>query len=205
VAITNGYISERTFRDAIGDTSTVQQATIERSIETASRQVDAHCGRRFYKDTAATDRYYNRDTAAVVRIDDFWTTTGLVVAADPGDDGTWEESWTITTDFVAGPINGIMDGLPWPYVELAAVGNKTWPPDGLRGTIKVTAKWGWASVPDAIQMATLLIAKDLFKRPESLTGGYVGLDGWGPARIREDPAVMQMLRPYVASTRFFVA
>jgi hypothetical protein len=205
VAITNGYVTEPVFRAAIGDSSSVQQSTIEQAIQTASRQVDAHCGRRFYLDANTSVRYFNRDTATVVGVDDIATTTGLTVYGDPGDDGTWEEQWTITTDFIVSPVNGLIGSLAWPTVELVAVGNSTWPTPGRRGTVKVTAKWGWSAVPDAVQMATLLIAKDLFKRPESLTGGYIGIDGWGPARIREDPAVMEMLRPFVHPSKFFVA
>jgi hypothetical protein len=204
VAITNGYVTEAQFRAAIGDSSSVQQSTIEIAIQTASRRIDALCGRRFYKDTNATVRYYDRVNEVLVEVDDFWTTSGLIVEVDTGDDGVYEQSWTINTDFEVLPVNGLVGALPWPYTGLHALSTLWFTASSGRKAIKVTAKWGWAAVPDAVQMATLLIAKDLYKRPESLAGGYVGLDGWGPARLREDPAVMEMLRPFVAANLFFV-
>jgi hypothetical protein len=204
VTITNGYLTEAQFRAAIGDSSSVQQSTIEIAIQTASRRVDALCGRRFYLDANASARYFNPFDGVICFVDDIGSLTGLTVYADPTDSGTWDQEWTVTTDFTVGPLNLLSGGLAWCYTDLRAVGTKLWPAPGPRGTVKVTAKWGWPAVPDAISMATLLIAKDLYKRPESLTGGYIGIDGWGPARIREDPAVMDMLRPYVFPSRFFV-
>lgn len=204
MAIVNGYVTEAQFRAAIGDSSSVQQSTIETAIQTASRRVDALCGRRFYLDANTSARYFNPIDGLTLFVDDFGSLTGLTVYADLSNSGVWDQEWTITTDFTVGPLNGLVDGLAWANTELRAVGSKYWPASAPRGAVKVTAKWGWPTVPDVISMATLLIAKDLYKRPESLTGGYVGLDGWGPARIREDPAVMDMIRPYVAPARFFV-
>lgn len=204
MTITNGYITEAQFRAAIGDSSSVQQSTIETAIETASRRVDTMCGRRFYYDTGVSARYFNPLSPFICEVDDFGTTTGLIVEVDTDDNGTWEQSWTITTDFVVAPLNGLVSGQPWPYNELRAVSTKLWAPAMPRGAVKVTARWGWATVPQPVAMATMLVAKDLYKRPESLTGGYIGVDGWGPARIREDPSVMDMLRPYVRPSQFFV-
>lgn len=205
MAIQNGYISEADFRGAIGDNSASQQGTIQTAIQMASRRVDAICGRRFWKDTAASTRYYNATDALTVHVDDFWTTTGLVVATDSTDSGTYTETWTANTDYEPRPINGINNALPWPYTSLCAVGFKNWPGAGRRYSIAITAKWGWSAVPDAVATATTLLAKDLWKRPESLTGGYIGIDGWGPARIREDPAVVDLLRPYISAAVIFIA
>jgi hypothetical protein len=204
VTIVNGYVSEAMFRAAIGDTSSGQQAAIQAAIQTASRLVDSICGRRFYKDTAATVRYYDTFSGADLNVDDFWTTTSLVVETDDGDDGTYDTAWTIATDYEVRPTNGLNNALPWPYTSLRAVGSKNWPLSGRRHAIKVTAKWGWSAVPDAVMTATILLAKDHYKRPESLTGGYIGIDGWGPARIREDPAIVNLLRPYIHSDVIFV-
>lgn len=205
--ITNGYVTEAAFRAAIGDTSSSQQGLIETAIQTASRRIDAICGRRFWKDASATARTFSPLTPEIVLIDDVSSTAGLVVASDTQDDGTYDQSWTLSTDYVVAPRNQLVAGLAWPITELRTVGRVTkyWPPRSARGSVRVTAVWGWPSVPDAVQTAALLVAKDLFKRPESLTGGYIGLDGWGPARLREDPAVMEMLRPFIAADLFFVA
>ena len=63
------------------------------------------------------------------------------------------------------------------------VGAQLFPyPMNLRPGIKITAKWGWPTVPDDITQATLILGADLYKRKDSV-GGVLGLSELGAIRM----------------------
>jgi hypothetical protein len=180
-----------------GSTSTTHDVRLYDALVEVSREIDDYCGRVFYTTTAAAARLYYPDRYDRLDVDDFWTTTGLVVAEDTGNDGTYEVTWD-STDTQAEPLNGVVDGKPgWPYWRLRAVGSRTFPcVDNLsRAPIQVTAKWGWPAVPDAVKEACLVLAEESFKLPDS----PFGVGGYGPygiVRVRENPVAARKLNPY---------
>lgn len=164
----------------------------------ASRNIDAYCGRRFYADTSATARTYRATYPTMITVDDFSTTSGLVVKTDTGDTGTFDTTWTITTDFVLEPSNGKANGLEGlPYTQILAVGARTYPTSGYRPRVQVTAVWGWAAVPDAVTEATIIKAAQVYRRKDS-PDGVLGGGDFGAIRISryEDPHVAGLLAPY---------
>jgi hypothetical protein len=54
--------------------------------------------------------------------------------------------------------------------------------NGLRPGVEVTAKWGWPSVPDDIEVACQILTADLYKRKDS-PGGVLGLGDLGAIRM----------------------
>jgi hypothetical protein len=195
MTITNGYLTLAEFKSLIAKTTTDGDDACDRAIEAASRAVDAWCGRRFYADAAATARVFAPFTASEAWVDDIHTTTDLVVATDTGDDGTYETTWA-STDYELMPRNGIRNGLEgWPYTAIRAVEGLSFP-CGRRATVQVTAKWGWAAVPTAVELATSIAAMDFWKSKDA-PFGIAGLEGEFAARIRANPQVRELLRPYL--------
>lgn len=167
---------------------------IEKSIRAASRSIDKACGRRFYRDTAATARVFYPDTACAVNVDDFHTTTGLVVKTDDGGDGTFGTTWAIG-EYELHPLNGVVDGeAGWPYNRIRSVQTRLFPSIGYRASIQVTAQWGWAAVPTDIREACLVAAAEL-NRLKDAPFGVLGFGDFG-ARIRDNPVVMRLIAPY---------
>lgn len=201
------YVTEAQFRAFIDDDTTLSQEKVQRAITSASRKVDAICGRFFYQVDAT---YY-----CSPRANDYWildlpadlaTSTGLTVTSGTGQ-GTYPTAWTLNTDFLLEPVNQMVDGLRgWPYLRLRALA-KIWPPryvDYYQDTVKIVGTWGWNAVPDDVKQATLIIAND----QRALSGapfGYVGINGWGPTRARPNLEVMSLLKPYVKSTAMLMA
>jgi hypothetical protein len=72
--------------------------------------------------------------------------------------------------------------------------NGTWGTATTR--VRVTAKFGWPTVPDDIVQACLIQASRLFKRADS-PEGVMGSSEWGVVRLsRRDPDVWALIEPY---------
>lgn len=168
---------------------------LARVIRSASRAVERHCGRTFWRSTATT-RTFHADSYSGVRVDDIATAAGLVVATDDDADGVFEQTWTVSTDFALEPVNALADGRP--ATQVVAVGDLRFPVAAARASVQVTAIFGWPAVPDEVREATLIKAARLFRRkdtPEGVAGG----GDFGVVRISrwEDPDVVMLLAPFV--------
>ena len=62
--------------------------------------------------------------------------------------------------------------------------------------MQVTAKWGWAAVPDDIKGAAFLLANRLFEE-RNAPFGTVGSADFGAMPIRDQRTVNRMLAPYM--------
>ena len=178
---------------AITDTASDTQLTD--SLVTASRGIDHFCGRRFFADSSATARVFVPRDRHILKTDDFQSTSGLIVAVDTGDNGLFATTLT-AADYELQPFNNVVDGEPgWPYYRINYV-TSTWPLNNNRdGSVQVTAKWGWAAVPGPIKQACIYLAEETFKMKGS-PFGVAASDQFGPIRMRDNPKVMNMLKPY---------
>ena len=199
MAVTNGYTSVTDLNRYIGLDSgdTVDETLLEQAINAASRMIDAYCRRRFYADDEATARYFTTGSSDLIYVDDFHTSTGLVVATDSGADGTYSTTWA-TSDYLLEPTNSERGGISgWPYDALRAVGDYSftgrWTVRN-RPYLKVTAKWGWAAVPDVVEQACLVLASEIFKLKDA-PFGVAGFGEFGAVRVRENPMVARLLDP----------
>lgn len=175
------------------------------AVSAASRAIEKYCGQVFHPDTAATARVFHTDDPYRCEVDPISSSSGVIVKTDTGNTGTFATTWTVTTDYVLYPYDGIVDGVTAPYTEVLAVGGlifPTWlgrvfPPWANRARVQVTAKWGWPAVPADVQFACRLKAAKLFRRASSPDGMAGGLDT-GVVRISryEDPDVAQLLSPF---------
>ncbi len=174
------------------------------AISSASRTVDAVCGRRFSLDAADETRYYTPRRTKVIEIDDLTTLTSAALAGWTGEFATWEvsASGTIdTADYDLLPLNAHEDGEPWTAVRLAAEGLITFVPDV--GKLRITGRFGWASVPDSVIQATAMLASRYAKRMREAPFGVAGFGADGVAvRVSTvDPDVKMLLTPYIRATR----
>ncbi|KKK86975.1 hypothetical protein LCGC14_2757890, partial [marine sediment metagenome] len=180
-------------------TQPAQAGNFAIALSAASRNIDKHCGRRFWIDDAATERIFTVENGYSFPVPDIATTTGLVVATDEDRDGVYETAWTLGARTGAGyevaPYNAQTDPeLKEPYTSLEA--NASVFPT-YRMAISVTAKWGWPAVPDDIKQATLLHAARFWKRKDAVLGlgGNAEL-GFFEMRRKIDPDVAKMIDVY---------
>lgn len=189
---TASYVSVDDLREHVTIEDARDDSRLLNAGLSASRLIDQYCGRQFDGDTVATPRRfispagYPSDWTRRFHVDDFWSTTGLIVQTDDNGDGVYDTTWTQTTDFYLDPVNGVRNGIiGWPYSEIVATTSRAWPFSYLstsyRFPIQITAKWGWASVPQTVKQAALTLALRLFAEKDapfgiSSVGLYVGRD-----------------------------
>jgi hypothetical protein len=186
VAVVKGMLGKTTADD--------RDDLIIQAISAASRMIDQRCGRRFYADATATartftahDRHLTTGDAQSLRVDDYLTATGVTVETRTSFTG----AWSTVAGWEPGPDNADADGRPWTEVVYQA----GWLGDTTR--VRVTARWGWPSIPGGIAQAAALLASRLYRRKDS-PQGVLGSAEWGVARVsRLDPDVEGLIAPHI--------
>ena len=202
MAITNGYATRNEVKAAlrIGTADTVDDVLIDNCIGAASRLIDGYCNRQFWAVSSATPRVFQANTEYVCDVDDFYTTTGFVLKTSSFADGNFDTTWA-STDVQLEPLNGVLDGLTWSYDKLRAIGNYLFPTVnanyGEQALVQVTARWGWATVPEPIMQACIIQSSRIFKRYDSPLG-VAGFGDLGAIRVSRflDPDMAQLVEPY---------
>ena len=168
---------------------TSEDTAITASIAAAQALIDNYTGRTFEVTNTSVRTYLPR-TASILDVDDIATTDSLVIKVDNDQDGTFETTLTVTTDYV-------LVGNDRPYREVTNV-NAGWPLSLYgRPTVQVTAKFAYSeTAPDNIKQAALLLACRLYQRKASPLGFQAGaVSEFGPVRIsRTDPDVAALLQ-----------
>lgn len=190
------YITRTEFKARQNITTANDDDVIGDVITEASRMVDSLCGRRFDDLGSATARVFHPLHSTLCYVDDFSTTSGLVIKTDTSDDGTYDTTWD-AADYTLEPLNGIGDNgqSGFPYWRIVAVKAKTFP-CYRRPTVEVTAQWGWASVPADVKGATYLVANRLFEERKVPFGAVTNAE-FGSLPLRDQRTVMKLLRPYI--------
>jgi hypothetical protein len=120
------------------------------------------------------------------------------VKASSADNGTYDTTYTVSTDYQVEPLNGVADGLDGLPTWRLRFNRPILPMNTETPTIQVTAKWGWSAVPEAIRQSCLIMAGEIFKLREA-PFGVAGFNEMGAVRIgRMSPQAVALLRPYRA-------
>lgn len=177
MSLTNAYCTVAEFQSLSRIDSGADQTLHEICINAASRLVDRHCGRRhgFWQDASVGTREYHPDSNWCVQVDDISTSTGLIVKTDTAVDGTFATTLTITTDFLLyerGSPNAADEtpARPWDEIRITSNATNYFTMADHRPTVQVTAKFGWAAVPDEVKLATILQAQMLYSAKDARTG-----------------------------------
>ncbi|MGW0939107.1 head-tail connector protein [Streptomyces sp. NPDC002666] len=199
--IGDDYITTEELKKYMGIESDMYDALIANAISSASREIEKHTHRQFNSAGSATARVFRPEVACRLHVDDFHTNAGLVIETDDSDDGTFGELWDVG-DYELTPHNGTMNGLPgWPFTGITAVGQKRfrW---SRRASVRVTANWGWAEVPDDVKQACFILASDTFQLKDARMG-IAGSDQFGQiVRVRDNQIAQNKLRAYVRGSVF---
>lgn len=165
------------------------------ALSAASRQIEEHCGRRFWLDEADTSRTYSPRGRTVHTVDgDLLLIDDLGTAPTTVEYGIGSTFTALTAnDYLTDPDNATTQRRP--ITGLIRV-NSNWP-TGSGYRVRVTGRHGWPAIPDQVSQACLLQGSRLYKRRLSPEGVF-GNDEFGLVRVsRVDPDVQALLAPYV--------
>ena len=196
MAITNGYCTLAQAKAALRITDDVDDALLENAIESASRRIDGHCGRWFYKTAATSVVVYPQNLFVVAFPNDVSSTTNLAIATDTTGGGTYSTSLVLGTDYILYPTDANLRG--YPYHQAVMTGGQTFPQFVAPSfpTVQITAEWGWAAVPSDITQACILLTIRQFARLNAALG-VVGFADMAITVRAVDPDVRDLLAPYV--------
>lgn len=182
---------------ANGLTTTPQNSRMTSALASSSAEIERHCGRQFNQAAAVSTRTFIPEDWEECETDDFFTLVGLVVAVDPGGTGDFSEVLT-SMDYEVYPMNGLREGMPWPYNELRSLAGVWLPRIQFRraGTVQVTAQWGWPSVPAPVHQACLVLAAQEFAMAGAPLG-QAGMTDFGTSvKSVSIPKVKELLHTY---------
>lgn len=198
MAVVNGYCTVAELRTWMGDSGTILSADVlEFAINAASRAIDLVCARRFWQDSAPVVRDYRVKDADIVWISDIGDTTGMTVMTDDLADGSFTTLWS-SDEYELSPYPED-EVTPHAYFRFHSLG-RFLPVNDFRRTLRITAKYGWASVPEQVKQACLMKANILVLRKDS-PYGVAGFSEYGVVRLNrtEDPEITRLLAPFIRS------
>ena len=200
------YAATSELKTYIGLSGSAQDTNLDNALQAASRLIDQYTGRRFWQDSSATSKHFTPINEFYLEIPDLSTTTGLEVKLDTTDNGTYDTTLTLDTDFFTIPINpevNYVDGGTTyykPFTELRILPTRSserFDPK-VPKNVKVTGKFGWSAVPQAIKQATLIQGLRFFKRKDA-PFNVLGNEQTGQIEIfsKFDPDAKQLIEDFV--------
>lgn len=194
------YVSLDEFKAIFNITSTDQDVDITAKLASAQERVEKDCGRRFWKDSTASQRIYTPRHLELLRIDDLASDQGVIVEIG-SQGGSWSTLDVNAYEFK--PDNAIVDNRPVEYINRVSgywtIGRGSYNYYGLGRDqrVRVTGVWGWPVVPESIKNATVLLAARLLRRKDS-PEGIKGFSDFGVVRVtRYDPDYDNLIGPFV--------
>lgn len=158
MSITNGYCTLTELKAALGVSDTADDTALERAINSASRQIDGYCGRRFWQDAEATVKYFTaQDWGTCLFRGDVEGADATTITEVAVDSGAGTYTALASSSWRAAPQSGSR-----PFDRVVSLRGGLFPTfdEGVR----VTGRFGWAAVPDEVAEATVMQASQIFKQ-----------------------------------------
>ena len=197
------YVSQDVLKNFLrmSTASTEDDAELDFVREAASRAIDQSANRQFGIVASAEARvytpYYDRRRGRwTIETDDFPSTSSLAIGIDDDDDQVFTDHTISSTAVRLYPFNAADVGRP--HTMLIVNSDSTGVPVSGEGTVQVTAKWGWAAIPDTVVNACLLQASRFWARRFSPYGIAGSPEIGSELRLlnKVDPDVDLMLQPF---------
>lgn len=190
------YITDELLKTELKITTDDDDTWIGLCASAASRAVDRHTFRQFglLAEPVALvcpAQWWPDRRRWAVALPDLMTTTGLVVEVDGA----------AVTGYRLEPVNAALEGKPWEWLLLPYdTADVPVEPDY---DVDVTARFGWADLPDVVAPATLLQAQRFYARRDSIYGVAGSPTMGSEIRLlaKVDPDVGVMLADVVRQVR----
>lgn len=186
------YVTASDLKGYVRIDDTDDDAFVALAVTAASRAVDRATNRQFGQVGSAEERLYTarwdrQRRRWVVEVDDLMTEAGLTVTVGAAAVATFDLE----------PRNAAQKARPWAQIAFTADSEAL--PSAAPHEVAVTAQWGWTTVPDTIEQATLLQATRLFTRRGAPFGVAGSPEMGSEVRLlaKLDPDVAVTVGPYI--------
>lgn len=193
MAIINGYATLAQVKAALRLTDNIDDTLIENAIESASRRIDGHTSRFFYK-TAQTPLQVYPATIYQCGTPNDMSDTNITVKIDSVGDGSYAQTLTQGQDYQMEPLNAVLTEKP--YRRIRAINGFNFPVAVDKPLVQITAQWGWDYIPSDVTQAAILLSMRQFARLNAALG-VVGFADMAMQVRAVDPDVRDLLNPYV--------
>lgn len=192
------YITLDQFKDAISIADTVDDASLQRSLDAATEWIDQYTGRTFGAvDTSLSTRVYDPFSTDRLSVPDL--TEVSIIEVDTDHDGTFATPLEFD-EYALYPLNAMQPGsAPGGYTEIRLTTHADIA--FINGElVRVTARWGFGTTPASVEQACILLANRYFHRPSAPYGVWEGpATGMLGTVPEQDPDVINLLKPYTTS------
>jgi hypothetical protein len=179
--------------DVVNMTGTTHDDLLSKVISGVSRKIDRFVGFRFYN--VSETRYFTANDHYCLETGNIASSSGITIEVDHDGDGTYEITFN-STDFNLTGYNDVLDGFPYSGIETTPLGLYTF--SKLRKGNKITAPFGWAAVPDQVEIACILQSNRIWSRFKTPLG-QAGASAVGAINLSIpdlDPDVKDMLMDF---------
>jgi len=188
------YCPVSTLKSRLSIDSTEDDDELHAACFAASRWIETHCDRVFWRSLAEARTFEPNDCHTAVRLPAFCDlVSASSVKTDTAGDGSFATTLTGGYRFLPGNPGAAPE---WrPYDELVLTTGSF--PVGTQGrldTVQITGVWGWPKVPPAIRTAARIIAADTFRLKDSPFG--VAGEGDFTVQVGENARALKFLKPY---------
>lgn len=162
--------------------------SIENSVDAADEYIAETC-RREFKAVTQTREFPTEPYTSKVYIGDYHLLTSVETREDVKT--PWQ---TLASDeYVESPVRQHVAGaLVRPHHSLVRL-DEDWPNQPYAPTVRVSATWGWATIPHAVSRAATILASRLVQHEIAIVPGSDGIS----AAIPIDFGVRTLLQPYI--------
>ena len=159
------YVTPTEAETYFRSTVTADIVEIEAAVEVASNAIDFYTQRSFIVPTAATTRAFVVLDGHLAKVDDIANTTDLVIVDNASTLAAADYQLETSPGRTARPDPA---GLTRPFAYVRRLSG-SWYHDE-EATLVITARYGWPVVPDAVKLATKMLAKDLLSARDTRFG-----------------------------------
>jgi hypothetical protein len=149
------YATLAQFKAAVGITDSTDDTALQNVLDATDTLIDLHCDRKTGFGTASETRYYTPEEYSYVLVDDLVSVSSLMT--DDDANGTYETTWSSSTDYKLAPINSALDGFPYTALEVSVTMPRNFP-KGVYLGVKLAGVFGFPSVPAAVTQAAIIQA-----------------------------------------------
>lgn len=198
------YIGLDEFKDRLGIDDPADDSQAQIAIQSVCQWINEYTCRHFNRVTET--RTFVPHNIWLLSIDDLVTVTSFRLDMD--GDGVYELALTQNVDYQLrlgdSQYNVNSTGIARPFTQAQVIQTGNWFPFIWPYTelnrVQISGTWGWPAVPPGVTEAAFILAADIFKMKDA-PFGVSGVSDFGAVRIQSNPWLVEMLRPYIRSTK----